>query len=314
MSSNDLQALFMPHAFRRMSEFNTGNHRFVHYTSADAALSIIQNKEIWLRNVTVMNDFSEIEYGLRCLQASWAGENGIRLRSELNGVHPNLADKIAEQFNNFLFNLRHDTYVSCLSEHSDKEDKVGRLSMWRAYGSSGGIALVLNRSPFFAETDALHAYTSPVAYLSGEEFDLAFAEIADLASSNLRVLKAYSVETIINTIFNAFRFAVVSTKHPGFAEEREWRVVYSPTINASNLIQEIVVSVRGVPQKIYKIPLTDVPERGLFGIELPRLIERIIIGPTQYKSASYFAFVAALASAGVENPEHLVFTSNIPVR
>ena len=34
--------------------------RFVHYTSAEAALRIIQNKRIWMRNVTAMSDYSEV--------------------------------------------------------------------------------------------------------------------------------------------------------------------------------------------------------------------------------------------------------------
>ena len=41
-----------------------------------------------------------------------------------------------------------DTYLTSISEHRNKEDTFGRLSMWRAYGETTGVALVMNNSPF----------------------------------------------------------------------------------------------------------------------------------------------------------------------
>jgi len=34
----------------------------VHYTSAEAALSIIGDKRVWIRNTTCMSDFREVEH------------------------------------------------------------------------------------------------------------------------------------------------------------------------------------------------------------------------------------------------------------
>jgi hypothetical protein len=42
----------------------------------------------------------------------------------------------------------------------------------------------------------------------------------------------------------------VSLKHPGFYEEREWRIIYFPEMERSSVIEEAVASVRGVPQII----------------------------------------------------------------
>ena len=62
-----LEAIFMPHATRRRSilyENGTKDYaRFVHYTSAEAALSIIRGKRVWMRNTTCMADYREVQHG-----------------------------------------------------------------------------------------------------------------------------------------------------------------------------------------------------------------------------------------------------------
>jgi hypothetical protein len=67
-----------------------------------------------------------------------------------------------------------------------------------------------------------------------------------------------------------------------------------------------------VPQTIYKIPLKGAPPDDLTEIDIPHLIDRVIIGPTPYGWAMYEAFVNALTAAGVQNPRVLV--SGIPIR
>jgi hypothetical protein len=59
-------------------------------------------------------------------------------------------------------------------------------------------------------------------------------------------------------------FAVLCTKHPGFAEEAEWRVIHCPWWeNSPHLLKETEL-IQGVPQPVYKIALEDIPEKGLF--------------------------------------------------
>ena len=54
-----LEAIFMPHATKRRNVlYGNGTRdyaRFVHYTSAEAALSIIRTKRVWMRNTTCMS-------------------------------------------------------------------------------------------------------------------------------------------------------------------------------------------------------------------------------------------------------------------
>jgi hypothetical protein len=88
-----------------------------------------------------------------------------------------------------------------------------------------------------------------------------------------------------------FWFAAISTKHPGFKEEKEWRVVHCPGIYPSNHLIRDIQPVKGVPQPIYKIPLKDIPDEGLTGINIPALVNRIIIGQTKYPLAMGEAFI-----------------------
>src|SRR5215471_6641558 len=37
--------------------------KFVHYTSAEAALKIIESKRLWMRNTTCMADYREVQHG-----------------------------------------------------------------------------------------------------------------------------------------------------------------------------------------------------------------------------------------------------------
>lgn len=108
---------------------------------------------------------------------------------------------------------------------------------------------------------------------------------------------------------------MVCLKHEGFDEEREWRVIHSPARHSpTDHIRSSIEVVAGVPQRIYKILLRSDAEVDLTGLNPDELIDRIIIGPTQYPFAMYEAFVSALADAGAANADNRVFISQIPVR
>jgi hypothetical protein len=107
---------------------------------------------------------------------------------------------------------------------------------------------------------------------------------------------------------------VVCLKHEGFREEREWRVIYNPKRSSSPLMESSTEIIGGVPQTIYKIPLDVTVSETLGELDLFRMFDRLIIGPTSYPWAMYEAFVRALTMAGVADAGNRVFTSTIPIR
>ncbi len=305
--------LFHPFAFSKMAKALAENLRFVHYTSADTAIKIIQNEEVWMRKSTCMNDFNEIEHGFNCLQRAYK-EHKDRFVAIFDSLFPGLCKRIEDHFNGWLPSFRNSTYIACISEHDDSEDINGRLSMWRAYGSPRGVALVLEGGPFLRPTDALQAYTSPVAYLSEMQFSEEFVRLLEGFERGMTVLSAMSEDELLGSIFEVFRMATLCTKHPGFAEEREWRIIYSPSMRESLRIKPDLFTFDGVPQRIFKIPLKNVVDEGLYGIEVREVLDRIIIGPTDFAVEIKEALGIALETKGVEQPLGMIWISDIPLR
>lgn len=313
-SVEKIYRIFFPFFIERQTYIREKNTRFVHYTSADTAFQILKNKSFWMRNSSYMNDFSEIKHGLNCLFAAYQKEDGSGLKSTLEKVSPDFSKKVEGYFNSFINHFETGTYITCFSEHHDSEDTLGRLSMWRAYGGKNGVAIVIKNHAFLLESDE-HVYASPVEYLDDIGFGLNIRVIESNILENLPFLQEQSPEELAYCISIALKFAVLCTKHPGFKEEKEWRVICSPTIDdVSNFLEKDYATVRGVPQVIYKIPLKDKPNLGLVNIELPALIDRIIIGPTDFALATRQAFISLLEDNNVEDAANKVFISSIPLR
>ena len=64
-----LGRIFMPYAGRRRLAAIEEKRRFVHYTSAAAALAIIKSKRLWMRNTTCMSDYREVQHGFAILNS-----------------------------------------------------------------------------------------------------------------------------------------------------------------------------------------------------------------------------------------------------
>lgn len=64
-----MRRMFLPCHAKIIDGLPKEDRLFVHYTSAENGINIIKNKEIWLRNVRCMNDFSEVEHGMSVLQS-----------------------------------------------------------------------------------------------------------------------------------------------------------------------------------------------------------------------------------------------------
>src|SRR5262249_60702963 len=69
--------------------------------------------------------------------------------------------------------------------------------------------------------------------------------IADRIKAAATYVQTVNRDTVKNCAFNILRFAVLCTKHPGFHEEREWRIVATPTMHPSPLVKSEVEVVRG---------------------------------------------------------------------
>jgi Protein of unknown function (DUF2971) len=306
--------IFYPYAEEKMREVSTAGGRFVYYTTAETATSILKNKQIWMRNTAAMNDYMEVEHGFDCLNAAYDAEPGNRFKAALNSCFSDLADEVKDYLNGWLPSIRQDTYITCVSEHLATEDHHGRLSMWRAYGGRTGVALVLNGAVMFSKSNALNVFSSPVAYLNPQAFAVYLEKIAMNMEIEVEYIKSLDRETVRDIAFNVLRFAVLCTKHPGFHEEREWRVIASPKMHATDHAILAIEVVGGTPQAVLKLALQNQSDKGLVGLAIPELLDRIIIGPCEFPQVISSAFQKLLAEAEVPEPQEKIIVSDIPLR
>ncbi len=308
--------LFYPELHQERARVRSLGGRFVYYTSAETAANILSSRELWMRSTMVMNDFSEVEYGMGLLMPVLrSGPAGVALKGALDLCFPDFAAKVRDHFEAWLPGFKHDTFITCVSAHHATEDQNGRLSMWRAYGGKAGVALVLNGGVMDIRSQRLKVTASPVIYTDGEGMSQRIYALAARISANVPLLQSLGEGGLHGHIFRTLRFAILCTKHPGFAEEQEWRIVSSPAVDGmSEQVPSSVRTVNGVPQAVLRIQLQNHLESGLTGLAVPELIERIIIGPSDDPEVIRRALVQLYAECGKQNPMNHIQFSGIPLR
>jgi hypothetical protein len=317
IETENLNRIFLPFALEQAERTQQQQRRFVHYTSAENALNIIKNKQIWLRNVRCMSDYMEVLYGHELLRNFFSNEQHRKtFHDALDPCAAGVAGEAIRLFDQWWLDIQFNTYISCLSEHEDDEDNHGRLSMWRAFGRlSARAALVLNLAKNNAAA-GIPVMFSPVAYFNYQRLETEIHRVISNIITNTEVLRRIDKQIILNHIFYMLMAATVSLKHEGFKEEKEWRLIYSPQMRPSPLMLRSVEVIEGIPQIIYKIDLENRPSDNIGGITIPELVHRIIIGPSPFPFTIRDAFVAVLQEAGMSDAEarSRVVASGIPLR
>lgn len=307
-----LYSIFMPQYVERVLKFAENNQKLVHYTSAATALSILKNKEIWMRNTRCMNDFSEVRYGIELftrfcqkpekydlLKKAWGKKAGVFEEAFFSAV---------EAFDEW----SNSTYICCFSEQKAEEDQLGRLSMWRGYGTDCGVAMVLRLNSFLPQNNDFQIYTTPVEYLTEKGFDDYLIEFGQRIEAEKSFIEALTDRVIEEWTANMIKAAVVSIKHPGFKEEREWRVIAD--LNSCQGLKLDTIAVNGIPQLVMKLPLTAEMENNRKGFSIPANLDHLIIGPTSHPAIIAKALAEELAKCGVTDLSKKITVSGIPYR
>lgn len=313
MNEINLRTLFFKYAVDR--EIAAKDRRFVYYTRADTLLKILGNRTIWLRSASLMNDASEIQHGMLCMEHALQSGGEDRLIAILDRAHAGLAQASILELRKAAAAMFSATYICCVSEHlGEREDHLGRLSMWRAYGGSTGVAMVIHPTAMFSESNAYSTYTSPVLYEDPEGFRKQFALVLDRLEEHIDLIAGQPREVIAHFLYEMLHFSVLSTKHPAFSEELEWRIIHAPYHEANDRMKHSVEVIGGVPQLVYKLPLVNVPDEGLRGMEFAESLDRVIIGPCNHPIETSFALHEAMLVCGIEKPYDRMALSFVPLR
>jgi len=256
------EGIFMPHARRQRDALYADEPdalapRFVHYTSAENALSIIRTKRLWMRNASCMADYREVHHGFDILAKFFSDRPRLdAFTSALDQCANGAAMEAINLFNQWWNDIRDHTYISSISEHVAKEDNHGRLSMWRAFGNnSARVGLVFRIPKFSGGAAALSLFFSPVAYLTETEVHNVIGNVITNIEADADFLRSIDRQVIVNNVFVMLLAGVTCLKHEGFGEEREWRAIYSPNRWTSSLMESSTEVIAGVPQIVHKIPL-----------------------------------------------------------
>lgn len=200
-----------------------------HYTDAQGLLSIVESGVLWATNTRYLNDATELLHGLDVARErllAYAGKAGLKAGTVqfVRGVgDPDQADVTG-------FLRRHlDVYVTCFCEDGDL------LSQWRAYAgrdSAGGYALGVGTRPplqgWVQEAGKGHRYRLRRVLYNQDEQE---AAVDSLLSHLVPILDAAPEESdrwdaVASSLAEGLVDFAVCCKHPAFAEEREWRIVY----------------------------------------------------------------------------------------
>ncbi len=288
-----------------------------HYTSIGVLEKIMRDDEIWLSNPLFMEDLEEVRFGVN---------EGIRLFEELDlqkiCESPARASLIRHAFHAYFqkFNLEHalDTYVFCLTEH-DPANTDGVLSMWRGYGGRGnGAALGFKTDLITTPNDQSPLTFARVRYASSEHrlrwLKEKLEEWANLLNS--ASIQDDKLHIAAYSIFYVIKFYALVSKHDGFSEEKEWRIIYMPERDTAGSLKErfgYVVGGRGVEPKLrLKIaPQPWTPDQSwTFG----DVLDRVILGPSVSSPLAKSSFNRMLEAIGKRDFRKKVFSSTIPLR
>src|SRR5258708_9606846 len=311
-----LGGIFMPRARAQRDELYEKSKRFVQCTSAENALKIIRTKRLWMRNTTCMADYREVQHGYDMLFSFFSD----RVRREtcaaaLDLCTPGGAMEALTLFDQWWAHIRFNTSVSSISENDDREDLHGRLSMWRAFGGTLPKVAVVFRVPGYSGgAQQLNIIFSPVAYMNQPEVHATANAVIENIKASADFLSTLDRQIVIGNVFAMLLGAVTCVKHEGFDEEREWRAIYTPKRAQSPLMIPSTEVIGGVPQIIYQMPLDSSISPALAELDLAKMFDRLIVGPSPYPWVMYEAFVDALTKMDISDAGTRVYVSGIPLR
>jgi Protein of unknown function (DUF2971) len=287
-----------------------------HYTSVDALEKILKSDEIWFSNPLFMNDLEEVRFGIIHGVREFKASKSIRDALKTEARRSTFANSLDHYIDYFEREHLLDTYVFCLTEQ-DKDNRDGLLSMWRGYGGFGkGVAIVFDTSKIEVVQNS-PLIVAKVKYGSETErfdwFERTAATFAkDLAEFPIPDDKIYLAA---HALLERLKQFALFTKHHGFAEEREWRVVYMSERDTDKKLismRNYVIGPRGVEPKL-RLKIGPVDGVTGSGISLNEVIHAILLGPSLSSHLAYRS-VARMLEVIKPGLETRLAASSIPLR
>ena len=286
-----------------------------HYCSSISATSIIQSKICYFSPIDVMNDHSEFNFLYEKIVKHLLII--IRKRTIRNvGYIIDVIDSIIDGKDNSINNA----FVFCLTKLYS-HFKADNLSMWRAYASDGeGCAIIFDTTRLI-DKDAIGQFPITawnVKYYDEKSANRESAKIANRIISVLEDLKAEEFESNMDGIKSYINSRVsdlcFASKHLGFSEEKEVRLVYRSEYDLKPKTFSPCAKIMG-NQVNARLPveLKEYPEFNI-NISLKNIVHSVMIGPSENQIQITKSLQLALCDAGIDCTSSNLLKSSTPYR
>jgi hypothetical protein len=264
-----------------------------------------------------MNDLQEMRFGLSLGSRLFSNTELLKRAGGTDARISILQHAFSRLFRSFDDEGAFDTYVFCLSEH-DRSNMDGLLSMWRGYGQHGdGAALVFDTANL-TMVPSSPLLIAKVSYGSNEDRSKQLEELLNqwAGISEQVALPDEKLCLAARCAFSAIKAFALTTKHRGFSEEAEWRVIYYPERDSTGALKQFLgyhIGERGIEPKL-RYPIGPIQNVSAPDMALDRLLNKIILGPSISSLLAKRGFQRMLESIKKPNLIERLHTSGIPLR
>ena len=289
-----------------------------HYTSLATIEKIVAKGEIWLANPLYMNDVEEVRFLIHAGIDAAAQSDVLRSGLGTNGRFDSFVASVFDAYEEYGRSMVGDLYVICFSRHKPKEMTDGRLSMWRGYGDNGAGAAIVFDTKNIPFDDGTPFVLAPVEYGTSDErkakVENKLTELGDFFSKN-HLIDDHLLAAG-RALFQRLCLSAVFSKHIGFGEEEEWRLVYFPERDEDGDYRKYFGYFNGstgIEPKL-KLELDAFPQMVAAGIGFNDLVDTLIIGPSASAPLTEMSVKRMLTQIGREELTGRVKLSTIPYR
>jgi hypothetical protein len=295
-----------------------GEGPFFHYTDFAAFANIAMKADLWLTDARCSNDADEIEHGRLLIadliraHAEGGKTQEVRLLAKDLGTEMEAEAKRRDNVDAKRKEKAPDAvYVCCFCATKETGDL---LSQWRGYAANGGgVAIEIDPQNF----RRLAGVDCPIGlmrfwrvYYQNDEKRLKVEDVlnywaAQPAPPDVRAQSAAAT----------LQFFAPTFKNPMFAEEREWRLIFTPKPNGKvppkfRPARGLIVPYFELAELVKSYPLG--PQTP--GVEKPPIIgiKSVRVGPGPYQKVNARSARILLDSYGFNDAE--VLLSDIPFR
>lgn len=320
IDENQVHAMFEPIWADAVDEKSFPQIRplLAHYTAMSTLEAIMKNDELWLANPLFMNDMQELEFGLREAQKAFHLHSAIETACGGQGERYDiLRNDFEKKMDELINDHALDTYVMCFCEHLP-ENNDGLLSMWRGYGGNGSGAAVVFDTARIVEVKNSPLVLSRVIYGTTEQrmewINKKLDQFALLLQQNS--IPSSMLYLPIDRLLERLKLFALFSKHNGFLEEQEWRLVYIKDRDREGKLEKMFhyhVRDEKIEPKL-KLKIGSIPGVINEPSRLSDLVDRIILGPATSSSITLATVKRMMHLLRKEDLVSKIRTSSTPYR